>query len=205
MRVIADLEKKIIDRICEGHTHIGTLLCDHIPDLLLKIVKDRVNDVYTVDLLFKSSTPTSQVEEKAIFQTEKIIYIVKFLLYLEKEGYALTGYFSHGRAVNPLMGLPKTIAEYNVNTNNYMNWSFTDERMLDFIFKYTDIIIFPTHQLKAFQQNKYRTQEDIKHKQIMIVTVVAIIVALLIGIASIIQNFKPERHNHHRHHWSTNN
>lgn len=203
MRVIADLEKKIIDRICEGHTHINVLLTDHIPDLLLKIVKDQVNNTYTVDLLFKNGIPIDQQVEKATFQTEKIIYIIKFLLYLEKEGYALTGYFSHGRAVNPIMGLPATIAEYDANNSSYWTFAFTDGRMLDFIFKYTDIIIFPTHQLKVFQQNKYRTQEDIKHKQIMTVTVIAIIVALLIGIASIIQNFKPERHNHHRHHWST--
>jgi hypothetical protein len=185
MRVIADLEKKIIDRICEGHTHIRTLLIDHIPNLLLQVVKDRINNIYTVDLLFKSGTPIDQVPEKATFQTEKIIYIIKFLLYLEKEGYALTGYFSHGRAVDPLIGLSETIAEYKAN-NNYMNWSFTDERMLKFIFDYTDITIFPTHQLKAFKQNKYRTQEDVRHKEIMTVTWVTIFITLIIGMVSII-------------------
>lgn len=196
MRVLSELEKKIIDRICEGHTHISILLTDHIPNLLFSIDKDK----QTVELLFKSGTPTDEVTDKATSQTEKIIYIIKFLHYLEKEGYALTGYFSHGRAVNPIISLPETYASYEADKNNRTKWTFTDERMIDFIFRYTDITIFPTHQLKAFRQNKYRTQEDIRHNQILTVTVIAIIISLLLGLASFFQPFNTEYPRDTRHH-----
>lgn len=184
MRIISDLEKQIIDRICEGQTHISTIFTDHIPDLLLKINKD--ND--TAELLILKNTDQKKSIEIAIKQTEKIIYIIKFLMYLEHEGYILSGYFSHGRVVDPIMGLKSVKEKYDEDTNNYLNWPFTDIRIQKIIYAYCDLTILPIHQLIEFKKQGYRTQEDIRHNDMLVVSGIALFISLALGIYGVYQN-----------------
>lgn len=198
MRVISNLEKKIINRICEGHTHISILLTDHIPDILLSIDKD--NEKVELHLDKVTNENQEKLLENLSSQTEKIIYIIKFLLYLENEGYALTGYFSHGRYSKPKIGLPHLREKFDRDRESFFHLDFTDERMNKFIFTYSDLEIFPIHQLTEFKQNNYRTKEDIRHNQIITVTVIAIIISLLLGLTSLIQNLKTEKPKEKHHH-----
>jgi hypothetical protein len=185
MRIISNLERKIIDRICEGHTHISTILTDHIPNLILEVDTDQER----ISLLVPQSRNQEEITRLATEQTEQIIYIISFLKYLVHEGYAISGFFSHGRVAHGMMGREAVLANYRANTASYVTWHFTDPRMVQYIFSFSDLTIMPIHQLVTFRRNGYRSPEDIRHSQIMKISFGAIFTALLIGAIGICQNF----------------
>lgn len=178
---ISDIESKIIDRICEGHTHMSTLLIDHIPDLILDINTDN----YTIQLILKKTTDQNELVAKATSQTERIIYILKFVIQLEQEGLVTAGYFAHGRVVESKWVTQKNYDEYNKNKNDYTHWNFTDHRMEEFIFTYADQTILPIPKLLAFKKRGYKTKEDKRHRETVRISIVGIIIALLFGVWSI--------------------
>lgn len=188
MRAISDLERKIIDRICSGYTHISTLLLDSIPDLILDI---DLNAEEPVTLVLPEED--SDLVTTATNQTEKIIYIIKFLLYLEVEGYALTGYFAPGRTITGKFTTLESLSKLNSSPNSYTHWKFTDKEIQNLILKYANKDIMPTYQLRAFKDRGYRTQEEKRHIQILWISCIAIITSLLLGLFSVYQNYSSKQ------------
>jgi hypothetical protein len=184
MRSISELEKQIINRICDGQTHISTLLTDHIQNLILEV--DR--DTEKVTLILHNSKDQKDLLSDATSQTEMIIYIIKFLLYLENEGYIMTGNFAHGRTVLGKYVTIENFDKYNQNQNDYTNWHFTDNKIEQYIFMYTDLTIFPSYLLKAFKKRNYKTKEDKRYIHILWISCIAIVTSWILGLWSIYQN-----------------
>lgn len=186
MRAIGELERKIINTICSSEpTSIAQLLCDNIPDLHLKIdntANTPFGSEFPVEV--KLVLPNNEALKQTAFeQTKQILYILSFLKYLEDEGYMLSGYFAHGRiALGYFSNIPNFDAELNSGKIQYTNYSFPDERIRQFIFEYADRLIIPTYHLAAFQKRGYRTEEEKRHRQVMWVAWVAIVVSFLLGI-----------------------
>jgi hypothetical protein len=182
MREISIIEKRIIDEICTGKTHISKLFINHIPDLILDINRDNGK----ITLIIKPMM-YSDVTDIATRQTEMIIYVIKFLLYLEDEGYIMTGNFAHGITVQGKIVAEKQFNTYQQNQSKYTNWEFTDKRIEEYIFKYCDLTIFPSYLLRIFKKHGYKTKIDKRHNQILFVSCTAILVSLFLGLWSIYQ------------------
>jgi hypothetical protein len=190
MRTIGTLERKIIDEICRSEqTSIAALLCNNIPGLNLRIDNTENTPLSNghpvkVELVIPDD---ERLRETAFEQTKGVLYILYLLKYLENEGYAISGYFAHGRTAQGYMSnTPNLATEIKVGKIKYTHYSFPDEQIRQFIFEYADRLIIPTHQLNAFKENGYRTMEDVKHRQMMLATWVAIIVAIVSSVVSII-------------------
>ena len=190
MRTIGSLERKIIDEICRSEqTSIAALLCNNIPGLNLRI--DNTDNTpfsnehpVKVELVLPDD---DKLRETSFEQTKGVLYILYYLKYLEGEGYAISGYFAHGRvAYGNMSNIPNFEAEVDSGKTRYTHYSFPDDQIRQFIFEYADRLIIPTHQLNAFKANGYRTTEDVKHREMMLVTWVAIFVAVVLGVLSII-------------------
>jgi len=184
----AKIEKQIIDRICNDDifmgVHMSTLLTDHIPKLIISF-----NTIeHSVELLIKQHEDTKESRKQFHFQTAKIIYIIKFILQLEDEGLITTGYFKHGRVREGLWITQETNEEYNKDKSNYAHWSFPDLRIQKFIFQYVDLTIIPTSNLLGFKNRGYRTKEDKRHDDTVIISYVGIALALIIGLLGFYQN-----------------
>jgi hypothetical protein len=184
MREISDLEKHILDQICKERTHISKLLVDHIPNLIMKI--DRDNEKVSLKILERPNQRKSVIDT-AVEQTEMIIYIIEFLLYLDERGYIMTGKFAHGTTIQGHFVTEENFRIYNQNQSDYTNWDFTDKEIEKYIFNYCDLTIFPSYVLKIFKKSGYRTKEDKRHHQTLFVSYFAILVSLLLGFWSIYQ------------------
>jgi len=184
MRVISKLEKEIINRICEGYSHIGTLLTDHIENLVIEIDREK-NHAF---LIFHKKRLKKSVNEMASLQFKNIVYIIKFLEYLEYEGYVVSGFFSHSRTLQGKIGIQENIEFFEEEISETIKCDFTDERIKQVFFDYYNKTIFPTHQLIHFQKRKFKTGEDIRHRQIVLISGIAIFISFLLGLWGI---FKP--------------
>ena len=185
---ISSIEQKIIDRICDDGTNIATLLTDHIPELLLNIHTEK----NVINLLFKKDIKDEGLTKKAIFQTERIIYIIKFVLQLEREGLLTIGYFAHGRVVETTWAKSENYEKYKKNKDDYSKWEFTDHNIREFIFKYADQSILPTPELLAFKNRKYRTKEEKRHNEAIMYAKIGVGVALLIGVLNLCMNISTD-------------
>ncbi|MBS1952271.1 MAG: hypothetical protein OJF59_002818 [Cytophagales bacterium] len=190
MRTTGELEKKIIDEICSSEqTSIAALLCNNIPGLNLKIDNTENTPLSNehpvkVELVIPDD---DKLNETAFEQTKGVLYILNFLKYLEEQGYAISGYFAHGRVAHGYMSnTPNFAGELKSVKIRYTHFRFPDERTREFIFAYADRLIIPTHHLNAFRENRYRTAEDVKHQEMKTITWIATIVAVILGILSII-------------------
>lgn len=183
-----EIERKIIDRICNDEifmgVHMSTLLTDHIPNLILSLNTDE----QSIQLIIKQNEDIRESQKQFHFQTAKIIYIIKFILQLEEEGLIITGYFAHGRVVEGKFCTQGTNDEYSINKSKYDNWNFPDPRMQKFIFEYVDQTIMPTSNLLAFKKRGYRTKEDKRHDENIKVAKWGIILALIFGVLGFYQN-----------------
>lgn len=190
MRTIGTLEKKIIDEICSSEqTSIAALLCNNISGLNLKIDNTENTPLSNehpvkVELVIPDNEKLNQT---AFEQTRDILYILNFLKYLEEEGYSISGYFAHGRVAHGYMSnIPNFKAELESGKTKYTHFRFPDERIRKLIFEYADRLIIPTHHLNAFRKNGYKTADDVKHQEMKTITWIATIVAVILGILSII-------------------
>lgn len=189
MRAIGALEQKIINTICLSEpTSIAQLLCNNIPNLNLKI--DNTENVplgneypVKVELILPNSADLREIEFE---QTKQILYILNFLIYLEEEGYILSGYFAHGRiAKGYFSSMPNFETYLNSGEAAYTHFQFPDARFRQLIFEYADRLIVPTHHLVSFKKRGFKTQEAKQHSEMLWVTWVAVGVSLILGILAL--------------------
>lgn len=187
MRVIDEAEIRIFNQISLGHGHIADILVEQIPDLVIE-VDGRVNGT-EINLLFPMGIDDKEMNAQALEQIEKIIYIINFIKYLEGEGFVITAQFSHARTGYGLIGKPERTKQFS-EKNSKVQWMFPDKDVKNLITTYADRSILPTSKLRAFVNHGYRTKNDRRHRQIVVISWFAIVISLLLGIYAVFQDFR---------------
>ena len=181
MRIITDLEKRIIDSICEGQIQIGKILTDEFPELLLSVDRDK----QVVELILPKMHDETEAFDKKISLIENIIYIQSFITYLEKEGYVLTGQFTQGHFIKATIATDINMTDFTKNPEKYTKYIFPDNKISKQILEYADITIFSTFHLKAFKNRNYNTIDDLRHFQVKVIAIIAISVSIILGLISL--------------------
>ena len=188
MRVFDQEEKAIINKILHGSGYARNLI--NILDSMnnLQGVRVQINcSNRTAEFLFEiqNNEPTTDECDFGIKRqrdlTELIITHVTLLRYLEKEELAV--FFEPAKTTD-------NIIAFGMGAVNrpYFNMSIDDQTVVDLLIKYVHKEIRPSPLLMQLEKNNYLTDEEIKFNKQYVVTWVAVIVSVLIGLYGVYNN-----------------
>lgn len=188
MRQFSDIEKEIIQTICQGHKVMANLVCLYLDNETVQISHANGNNPLTLYIDTKKYKDNA-VSERVFEITEKIVIIINLLKYLESN--SLITYFipSHGQAfVGNFTKTTELYTYYQEHKGEFTGWWYTDVQTQKYLLAHTDYIIHPTEDLKTHVKNKYRTHDQKRHTQTLLATWIAIVVSLILGIFGVCQN-----------------
>lgn len=193
MRQLNEIEKSIIIDLAKSNNQpifIHNYIVNVLDDCLLQInrEKHKLDIVMFDDWENQNTERKDKIIEIAYDKTNKIITVINFLRYLEKNGYILTGYFAHAAAVDPTYGNEQYLQRFNEKGHKIVNWAFTDQYIKQLILDNIDLNIFPSEELRAFVNNNFKTKHDIRHTQTIKVAWTAIFISILIGLSGFFLN-----------------
>jgi len=188
MKQFSDIEKEIIQTICEGHKVMANLVCLYLDNETVQISHANGHNSLTLYIDNKKYSDNA-ISERAFEITEKIVIIINLLKYLEEN--SLITYFipSHGRAVvGNFTKTTELYTYYQEHKTEFTGWWYTDEQTQKYLLDHTDYIIHPTEDLKTHLKNKYKTKDEKRHTQTLWATWIAIAASLALGIYGVYQN-----------------
>jgi hypothetical protein len=188
MRTLSKFEKKVVAKLCEKHQHFGDIFeKDFLHGLIIEITNDNIHKDYEIKFLIKKNKENSDVlHQKVMFEaSEKIVQTINLLNYLKSEAYIFSFRPAHGFSVHGYIGLKEEIQDFENNRDKYVGIIFPDTKTYNFIFEFVDLIFVSTEALKDYYIKGYKTIEQIRHRQYMLATWIAIIISIIIGLFGI--------------------
>ena len=188
MRRLSKTEKLIIKEL-NSHRNGNTLI-----NLLGGISKDMVldinrktNEVTAIAVNYETGRPVDQsgLDDFFIKRIYFINTLLKLLVYLEKEGYILTYLISNTHDDKRLIGDLELVEQINSSRTKTITYKFDNDFVINSLVNYRDPIIISTEELKNFERENFKTQEQIRFKKTYVISIVAIVISFLIGISSL--------------------
>jgi hypothetical protein len=122
--------------------------------------------------------------------TEQIVQTINLLTYLQNEAYVYSYKPSHGTMVHGYIGLKTTIQEYRDDSTKFVGTQYPDKESRELIFEFTNLLFVSTEALKDYVKLGYKTREQVRHRQNLIVAWVAIALSTLLGLGGIIMSYR---------------
>jgi len=197
MKQLSNIEKKLVKDIVNN-------LHGYNFNYIIKDLKNRANDDdIKLDIIFESSfiafsyykpnenLPQIKGQIKAIQELIEIEYFLKYLIdnyYI----YLLHSTYEYDRetAINldDIISKNETNKLYCKDKPGLDNYRIEDEKLIELKNILIRSYIFPSQTLINYYKKGYRTEEDIKHGQLLCISFVSLSVAILIGLMGIIIN-----------------
>lgn len=188
MRPLSKSEKNVVKKLCEKPQFFSNLLDeDFLQNFIIEITNDSIDETYVIKILMKMrETYSDKYYQEQIYEaTYKISEIINLLNYLKSEAYIFPFKSSHGITVDGFIGLNELYQDYLDNPNKYVRYIFPKIELYDIIFEFVGITFASTEALKDYLKNGFRTPDQIRHRQNIIVAWIAIIISIVLGLIGI--------------------
>ncbi|QDW20647.1 hypothetical protein [Flavobacterium sp. KBS0721] len=188
MRLLSKLETNICDRILKNSGSNNFLA--NIIDSDLKgvcIIVNRSPRSASLDFTIRNQAPTPSESEYIINKTEElslfILQVVNLIKMLEKDGYILLlERGSNGMVSNKFGSCVSNLPSVGYN--------FNDQNVIDLLCEYTNKEIYSTEEFKRFCENGYVPRDEQRFKRQILITQIALGVAIFALIFNLIINIK---------------
>lgn len=187
MRFLGEDEKKIVTKLSrDGYQFFSDLFDkDFLKDLIIKFTNDIIYERYEIKFLIKKSSAGQNQQEVMEKATEKIVQTINLIEYLKSNAYLFSFKPAHRTPVEGTIGLKEVVADYQKNSENYVGMQYPDEKTYELIFEYLNIVFVSSEALRYYVKKGFRTEEQIRHRQNLIVAWVAIGISIVLGLIGI--------------------
>ena len=185
MRKFSKIEKKTIRLICQGRQNVSNLLVNSLKDIILFLETDKQR----FDIVIEKTDNNDKLQKDRMIIIERLVMILSLLKYLEKENVILLSEISYVSPVDPFLCSKERYDYYKKNESSFQFHPFPDDNIKGLLFKYANLIIFPTEELKAFSKF-FKTNDDWRNITKNTLTIIAIIVSISIGLFGLYPTYK---------------
>ena len=188
MRFLSKEEKNITAKLSEEGYHFFS---DHfekefLRDLIIKLTNDPMLERYEIKFLIKNGDPKLNQHKLMESATEKIVRTINLIEYLKSNAYLFSFKPAHGNSVEGTIGLSEVVTDYRANPDKYVGMQYPDRNTYDLIFDYINVVFVSSEALRYYVKKGFKTEEQIRHRQNLIVAWVAIGISILLGLIGVL-------------------
>lgn len=190
MRFLGKDERRIVAKLSEEGYHFFSDLFekDFLKDVIIKFTDDSIYHKHEIKFLLKKGNGIRNPQESLERATERIVRTINLIEYLKSNAYLFSYKAAHGTAVEGTIGLKEVVADFQRNPENYTGMQYPDNRTTDLILEYINIVFVSSEALNYYVKKGFRTEDQIRHRQNLIVAWTAIGISIVLSVIAIIQS-----------------
>ncbi len=188
MRSLSEDEKLVICGLIKGKNSISDLFdFTNYEGYLIEYKIEPYSGKKKIKILVNSSIEMNDALDRFVSLQINLARTLNIVDYLIKENYLFVINLAHGQSVQGRMGSQNELARFKENSNLYSTEIPIPENfIIPAIISLIDKQIIYTKALEEYFENNFKTKDEIHNQKTQLISVVALITAIVIGTASII-------------------